>query len=700
MNDQTCRGLAHTIAGVTVLLAFAAVPTSTNPYVAATPLETEGCDFDADGFDDEAIGVPGEGVGGEADAGAVNVLYGGANGLAADGNQVWHQDSPNIEGTAAAGDRFGEAIACGDFNGDRFDDLAAGVLGEDSDATDGGSVNVIYGSRVGLVAAGDQRWSQDSAGVGGSTESRDRFGSSVTTGDFDADGFDDLAVGVPAEKVGSADGAKMEGAVTVLYGGTSGLSATGDQTWTQNSTGIAGAAEPRDLFGTAVTTGDFDGDRFDDLAVGVPAENLDDTTDAGAVNVIYGSAAGLTAAGDQAWSQNSTGISGSGEAHDRFGFTLASGDFDKDGRDDLGIGVPGEDREGVHNTGVVNVLYGSAGGLDAAGDQQWSQGTTGIAGDDEPNDRFGTALTAGNFDAAGGDDLAVGAPWDSVAGEREVGTVNVLYGTGAAGLDDAGDEFWHQDQPNVAGGNEVLDRFGDALANGDFDRDGRSDLVVGLSGESVAGIGDIGAVDVLYGTGGGLTGAGSQFWHQNSPGILGAGEKFDRLSGRLRSDGVYRIAYADGTRVAVSGDRLTHSPQERIDMHGVGGFPVYLIVAARSGTIEKIVDDNAEPTSNNNYVWISHSGGEWSKYTHFVTGSVPNSLSEGDHVSVGTFLGIEGDVGQASGEHLHFEIAVPDDPADPIDSAGFIKGENRDPVICRIPGNTFLAGETYTADDC
>ena len=200
MNDQTCRGLAHTIAGVTVLLAFAAVPTSTNPYVAATPLETEGCDFDADGFDDEAIGVPGEGVGGVADAGAVNVLYGGANGLAADGNQVWHQDSPNIEGTAGAGDRFGEAVACGDFNGDRFDDLVAGVLGEDADATDAGAVNVIYGSRVGLVATGDQIWSQDSQRDRRDSRVADRFGSSIATGDFDADGFDDLAVGVPAER--------------------------------------------------------------------------------------------------------------------------------------------------------------------------------------------------------------------------------------------------------------------------------------------------------------------------------------------------------------------------------------------------------------------------------------------------------------------------------------------------------------------
>ena len=77
--------------------------------------------------------------------------------------------------------------------------------------------------------------------------------------------------------------------MTVLYG-----SATGSVRLRRPDVGAEHlryrwTSEPRDLFGTAVTTGDFDGDRFDDLAVGVPAEDIDGDTDAGAVNVIYGS---------------------------------------------------------------------------------------------------------------------------------------------------------------------------------------------------------------------------------------------------------------------------------------------------------------------------------------------------------------------------------------------------------------------------
>ena len=157
-----------------------------------------------------------------------------------------------------------------------------------------------------------------------------------------------------------------------------------------------------------------------------------------------------TAAGDQFWSQDTAGVAGEGEAHDRFGFSLAAADFDGARRHDLAIGAPGEDRDGVHDTGIVHVLYGAPAGLTAASDEVWSQGTAGIAGDPEPNDRFGTALAAGRFNGAGAADLAIGAPWDSVAGIREIGTVNVLYGT-RAGLDDAGDDFWHQRRAGVAG---------------------------------------------------------------------------------------------------------------------------------------------------------------------------------------------------------------------------------------------------------
>jgi FG-GAP repeat len=69
--------------------------------------------------------------------------------------------------------------------------------------------------------------------------------------------------------------------------------------------------------------GDFNGDDFQDLAVGVPLENFA-ATDDGGVNVIYGSSTGLTEAGDQFWSQNSPGIQGGAESDDTFGGTLAA----------------------------------------------------------------------------------------------------------------------------------------------------------------------------------------------------------------------------------------------------------------------------------------------------------------------------------------------------------------------------------------
>src|SRR4051812_4533415 len=59
-----------------------------------------GSDFDNDGFDDLAIGVPSDDVGGVVDAGQVNVLRGSAGGLTAAGAQLWNQDSPGVPGTA------------------------------------------------------------------------------------------------------------------------------------------------------------------------------------------------------------------------------------------------------------------------------------------------------------------------------------------------------------------------------------------------------------------------------------------------------------------------------------------------------------------------------------------------------------------------------------------------------------------------
>jgi hypothetical protein len=78
----------------------------------------------------------------------------------------------------------------------------------------------------------------------------------------------------------------------------------------------------------------------------------------------------------------------------------------------------------------------------------------------------------------------------------------------------------------------------------------------------------------------------------------------------------------------------------------------------------------------NNYVWIEHPNGEWTKYTHVRAGSVgPGGAGRtvGEFVSAGTPIGIEGDVGIASGPHVHFEVAVPKyvelPPFNPLDPA-------------------------------
>ena len=173
---------------------------------AAEPDEPQApTDFNGDWYADLAIGVPDENIGSVADAGAVNILYGGRGaGLSTRNNRVWSQDEAGVVDQAETEDEMGNRLAVGDFNGDGFYDLAAGVQQEDIGAVNAaGAVHIFYGSATGLTAAGNELLSQNTLGVLDAAEPDDEFGRALAVGDFDRDGYADLAVGVPYEDVGS-----------------------------------------------------------------------------------------------------------------------------------------------------------------------------------------------------------------------------------------------------------------------------------------------------------------------------------------------------------------------------------------------------------------------------------------------------------------------------------------------------------------
>jgi hypothetical protein len=474
------------------------------------------CDFNSDGFNDLAVGVPSEDVGTTIDAGAVNVIYGSLAGLAAADDQFWTQDTPNVQGIAEAGDAFGQALVAGDFNHDGFCDLAIGVPGEDvGTIVDAGSVNILYGTPKGLSAANNQVWDQNKAGVEGWCEAGDRYGAALSSGDFNSDGFAELAIGVPGEDVGAVVDA---GGVNVLYGSVTRLTANGDQLWHQNVSSIEDLAETGDHFGSALTTGDFNGDGFADLAIGIPEEDVGRVVDAGAVSALYGTQRGLTTVDDQLWSQNSSGVEGTAGALDRFGAALASGDFDGDGFADLAIGVPNEDVGAIVEAGAVNVLYGTRNRLSSLGDQVWDQNKSNVLDLSETGDRFGSSLSTGDFNHDGFADLTIGIPNEDLGVLVDAGAVQVLYGAPLS-LSANGNQFWTQNSSGVEDVAEADDHFGTSSATGDFNGDGFIDLAIGIPDEDVGLIVDAGAVQAFYGTAGGISSAGDQIWTQNSSGI-------------------------------------------------------------------------------------------------------------------------------------------------------------------------------------
>jgi unsaturated chondroitin disaccharide hydrolase len=440
-----------------------------------------------------------------------------------------------------------------DYNGDGYADVAAGAPFEDSRA---GAVSVVYGGSGGLSSTGAAQFGQGAAG--GVAEPNDNFGSALASGDFNRDGYADLAAGAPGE---DASG----GAVNVVNGSAAGLTASGAKQLTQATAG--GQTESGDIFGQALVAADFNGDGYADLAVGTPGEDIAGAVDIGYATVFYGGASGLSATGARTFSQNTAG--GTSVQSDRFGEALAAGGFNDDARADLAVGAPGDGGE----AGAVSILYGTAGGLTSSGATQLSQSFA--SGYTESGDHFGAALATGLFNGDTRTDLVVGAPNESTAAGTGTGAVNVIYGS-ARGLVGTGSK--ELVQASAGGTAERDDLFGSALAAGDFDSDGHSDVAVGAPYEDISAGYDAGVVNVMRGSAGGLTSSGARELTQGFAGgqseaidrfgwELGAGDyngdaRADLVGGAPYEDtaggtdaGVFNVVYGSATGIVGTGAR-------------------------------------------------------------------------------------------------------------------------------------------------
>ncbi|MGW7272318.1 integrin alpha [Streptomyces sp. NPDC054864] len=438
--------VATTLAATGLTLPLAATATAAP---AAAPLSA---DFNGDGYEDLFVGVPSGTVGGKAKAGYVSVVFGGEYGPGPHGVRRITQATVEVPGTPEGGDRFGGSVVAAHVDDDPYADLVIGAPGEDIDAaTDAGSVTVLYGTGDGFAQA-------NTAARG--AKSGDVYGNALAAADFTGDTDVDLAIGGKDQVVANFNplAARTEPLMGDRMGGRAPLLATGDfdtdglpdlalayytknQPYTQSHLRLYGWNKDEGSMGNfwnnsngaanALAAGDFDGDNYDDLAVGncreIADENIDDPcgpeelTKGGGIHIRFGGPNGSFGWEQQTFNQDTAGMPGVAETGDGFGDALAAADIDADGHDDLIAGAPGEAIGSAAKAGSVTVLKGGEMGLlDPAGAANpgtvaYQQNSPDILGVAQAGDLFGGALAFGDHNGDGAPDLSVAAPGENSA---------------------------------------------------------------------------------------------------------------------------------------------------------------------------------------------------------------------------------------------------------------------------------------------
>ncbi len=425
-----------------------------------------------------AVGAPRQDVGAVADAGSVTLLMSNPRQCCSgpaeqsapnlDRSVVFRQGRSPIGGRAERGDRFGAAVALGDFDGNGLADVAIGSPFEDSRRVrDAGIVHVVHGDPDLAYDTPAVQLHQGLRGVSGKRERGDRFGHSLAVVDLNQDGYDDLAVGVPFE---DHAGAQDAGIVHVFLGSRRGITTTSIVA-RQGRGLLPDAPEPGDRFGWSL--GGFPG--RDTLAIGVPFEDIGGVRNAGAVQTIS-----ARAHIQQYVHLGLEEVVGEPAAGDRFGESVAA--YPHFGNDmvEILVGAPNRDVARIADAGMMyrfempNIDWESP--LEAT---SWSQDTCRVADRAEPGDRFGAGV------ALVTNRTWVTSPNESIGSASRAGAVHFLPREPC----NTGPQH-HQGSSDVPGRNGSGDLMGAAVAaspNG-------PPVILGVPGEDTGGANASGAV--------------------------------------------------------------------------------------------------------------------------------------------------------------------------------------------------------------
>ncbi|MBM4292289.1 MAG: hypothetical protein FJ138_13335, partial [Deltaproteobacteria bacterium] len=386
---------------------------------------------------------------------------------------------------AGKGQRETKMAKIPDIDGDGVADLVVGVGEADVGDTEAGAVYVYHSATRALAQ-------QISTG-----ERFAHFGRAVAAADWSGDGVADLLVGAFTADVGSGDNGAL-----YLYRGVAGGA------FEPTPTQVLAGARSGDQLGVSVAACDFNGDGLLDLAVGAWAAEVPRAgTDTQGVTALYMNTGDPQRPFFGAADQSLPGVTlvggeWRGEGNQRAGSHLAAGDLDGDGHCDLVVSAAlargPNDRPDDGRVFIYKGLPASAESLGGVTPLP----VVAIAPEEvDQNGRFGWHAVTGDLDGDGRHDLLV-SQYRSNRGGEDRGSVyrfawEALPSAPATSYISTLAARWERTSMSN------FESFGSALDLGDWNGDGRLDVLVGSLLGELPRSSNTGLVYVFYGDGAG-----------------------------------------------------------------------------------------------------------------------------------------------------------------------------------------------------